>query len=77
MTTVGYGDISPITPLGKALAAVVMILGYGIIAVPTGIVSAELSRAASGSVSTQACESCGAEGHDGDALFCKYCGARL
>ena len=77
LTTVGYGDISPITPLGKALAAVVMILGYGIIAVPTGIVTVELSRASSGRVSTQACESCGAEGHDADAVHCKYCGARL
>jgi voltage-gated potassium channel len=77
LTTVGYGDISPATPLGKALAAVVMILGYGIIAVPTGIVTVELSRAASGRVSTQACESCGAEGHDVDAVHCKYCGAKL
>ncbi|SFM19096.1 voltage-gated potassium channel [Desulfomicrobium norvegicum] len=77
LTTVGYGDISPITPLGKALAAVVMILGYGIIAVPTGIVTVELSRASAGRISTQACELCGAEGHDSDAAYCKHCGARL
>ncbi len=77
LTTVGYGDISPQTPLGQALASVVMILGYGIIAVPTGIVTVELGRASRRSVTTQACPSCAAEGHDADARFCKYCGARL
>lgn len=77
LTTVGYGDISPQTPVGKALASVVMILGYGIIAVPTGIVTVEMSRASSHQVSTQSCPECSAEGHDADALHCKYCGARL
>ncbi len=77
MTTVGYGDISPQTDLGQALAAFIMIIGYGIIAVPTGIVTVELSRAAHRSVSTQACPGCGREGHDTDAIFCKYCGASL
>jgi len=77
LTTVGYGDISPVTPLGKAVASVVMICGYGIIAVPTGIVTVELSRTVSSHVSTQACRSCGSEGHDADAVHCKYCGARL
>jgi voltage-gated potassium channel len=77
MTTVGYGDISPQTALGKALASIVMIIGYAIIAVPTGIVTVELSEAARGQVSTQACPSCGLEGHDHDAKYCKYCGARL
>lgn len=77
LTTVGYGDISPITPAGKTLAAIIMILGYGIIAVPTGIVTVELSRAATGGVSNKACESCGGEGHDPDAVHCKHCGARL
>lgn len=77
LTTVGYGDVSPITPAGKVLASIIMILGYGIIAVPTGIVTVELSRAATGPVSTQACETCGREGHDHDAEHCKYCGARL
>jgi voltage-gated potassium channel len=75
LTTVGYGDISPQTPLGKALASVVMIMGYGIIAVPTGTV--ELSQAARAHASTQACPACGAEGHDADAAHCKYCGSRL
>lgn len=77
LTTVGYGDIAPQTNVGQALAAMVMILGYGIIAVPTGIVTAELSRVSSQDISTQACPACAAEGHDIDAIHCKYCGAPL
>ena len=77
LTTVGYGDLAPRTPLGQLLASIVMLLGYGIIAVPTGIVSLELSRASQPAVSTQACPACGAEGHDPDAVYCKYCGAQL
>ena len=77
MTTVGYGDVSPQTPLGQALASLIMILGYGIIAVPTGIVTVEMSQAFRRDVSTQACPECGAEGHDVDATHCKYCGAAL
>lgn len=77
LTTVGYGDLAPLTPLGKTLASVVMLIGYSIIAVPTGIVSAELARAARGPVSTQACPNCGREGHDYDAVHCKFCGAVL
>ncbi|MBP7633553.1 two pore domain potassium channel family protein, partial [Candidatus Ozemobacteraceae bacterium] len=80
MTTVGFGDITPKTPLGQLFAGMVMILGYGIIAVPTGIVTAEMSRAArkeSEPVSAQCCMACSAEGHDADAKFCKYCGAPL
>ena len=76
LTTVGYGDISPATPFGQFLASIVMIIGYGIIAVPTGIVTAEMTRIKT-QVSTQACLECAAEGHDPDALFCKYCGAKL
>ena len=76
MTTVGYGDLSPQTPLGKLLASVVMILGYGIIAVPTGIVTAELARSGKPE-STQVCPECHAEPHDIDALHCKYCGTKL
>ncbi len=77
LTTVGYGDISPKTGLGQAVAALIMILGYAIIAVPTGIVTAEIARAELKNVSTQACPSCSAEGHDDDALFCKFCGEKL
>lgn len=77
LTTVGYGDISPATPLGQILAAIIMILGYGIIAVPTGIVTAEMAFAAGKNISTQACPDCSAEGHDSDAKYCKYCGVKL
>jgi len=77
MTTVGYGDIAPQTGLGQALASMVMILGYGIIAVPTGIVTVEMTHAFKGKVSTQACPACSAEGHDADAGYCKFCGAAL
>jgi voltage-gated potassium channel len=77
LTTVGYGDISPQTGLGQTLAALIMIIGYGIIAVPTGIVTAELAQTYRESISTQSCPQCSAEGHDPDAEFCKYCGARL
>lgn len=79
LTTVGYGDISPQTGLGQFLAAIVMILGYSIIAVPTGIVTVELSQASQQQrkTNTQACPSCSAEGHDNDAVHCKFCGAKL
>jgi voltage-gated potassium channel len=76
MTTVGYGDIAPRTPLGQLVASLLMILGYGIIAVPTGIVSVELAHATR-AVSRQACPACGREGHEVDAVHCKYCGAHL
>ena len=76
MTTVGYGDLAPQTVLGRMLASVVMIVGYGIIAVPTGIVTAELTSLGR-AVSTQACPVCGLGGHDPDARHCKYCGAPL
>jgi len=77
MTTVGYGDIAPMTPLGQMLAALVMIIGYGIIAVPTGIVTTELVKGGHTPVSTHACSQCSAEGHDADASHCKFCGAQL
>ncbi len=77
LTTVGYGDISPQTGIGQSVASMVMILGYAIIAVPTGIVSVEMSHTFARGVSTQACRKCGAEGHDMDARHCKYCGAAL
>ncbi|MHC4941586.1 MAG: ion transporter [Planctomycetota bacterium] len=77
LTTVGYGDIAPTTVLGKALACVVMILGYAIIAVPTGIVTVEMASARKTGITTQACPECSAEGHDEDAKHCKFCGAKI
>jgi voltage-gated potassium channel len=79
ITTVGYGDISPVTPLGQFLASLLMMTGYAIIAVPTGIISSEMVRRqhAPFLVSTQVCPHCTGEGHDRDALHCKYCGALL
>ena len=78
LTTVGYGDISPQTSIGKMLASMVMITGYAIIAVPTGIVSVEMGNAFSRkSVTTKACPQCAAQGHDTDAKHCKFCGADL
>jgi voltage-gated potassium channel len=78
MTTVGYGDLAPKTDLGQLIAACVMIMGYGILAVPTGIVSVELAAATRAKQwTTQACPSCSRGGHDADAKHCKYCGAQL
>ncbi len=75
LTTVGYGDLAPQTPFGKLLASLVMILGYGIIAVPTGIVTSELAQASRGSVLDQrSCPRCGIHGHLPDARFCRECG---
>jgi voltage-gated potassium channel len=78
ITTVGYGDISPVTPLGQFVACIIMLMGYGIIAVPTGIVTNEMMNAARNKQQhTEACPVCGRESHDGDAVYCKYCGAKL
>ena len=77
VTTVGYGDIAPQTVLGQMLASLMMILGYAIIAVPTGIVGAELARTDPVDTNTQACPGCGAEGHDDDAVHGKHCGHAL
>lgn len=78
LTTVGYGDIAPTTPVGQALAAFVMILGYGIIAVPTGIVTAEIAALPSGgALSTRSCGSCEHVEVDPDAKYCRFCGAPI
>lgn len=86
LTTVGYGDIAPITPQGQLIATIIMLLGYGIIAVPTGIVTVELGKtgkdAGAGTekfvhVNTQACPSCSVEGHRDDASHCFKCGCEL
>lgn len=77
ITTVGYGDLAPVTPLGQALSVLLMLTGYAIIAVPTGIVTVELTRAAASQISTQACPACGLGAHEHDAVYCRRCGARL
>lgn len=77
LTTVGYGDISPQTSFGQTMAAIVMILGYGIIAVPTGIVTVELAQAQQKILISPTCKHCKRSGHDDDAKFCKHCGELL
>ncbi|TDE05480.1 ion transporter [Flavobacterium hiemivividum] len=76
LTTVGYGDISPATPLGQFIASLVMILGYGIIAVPTGIVTAEIAKSAQNLAlkPKKPCSACGNEDHPEDANYCPHCG---
>jgi voltage-gated potassium channel len=77
LTTVGYGDITPHTVTGQVLASVVMILGYGIIAVPTGIVTVEMGREVVATSAARACRRCGLSPHDSDARHCKRCGEPL
>ena len=76
LTTVGYGDISPTTPFGQFLASIVMIMGYAIIAVPTGIVTAEIIKPTFRS-NTQVCPECLCDTHEDDATFCKKCGCEM
>lgn len=77
LTTVGYGDIAPHTDLGKFISSFVMILGYAIIAVPTGIVTVAFNKQMDKGISTQVCPNCLCESHERDAKFCKKCGAEL
>ncbi len=77
MTTVGYGDIAPHTPFGQFIASIIMILGYGIIAIPTGIVSSEMTKANTVHTNTQSCQNCAIEGHKDDAEYCYHCGDKL
>ncbi|GJM16747.1 MAG: ion transporter [Thermodesulfobacteriota bacterium] len=77
LTTVGYGDVAPQTSLGQAMAVVVMIMGYSIIAVPTGIVTVEMAQAFKENITTKSCQGCSYSGHDSDAKHCKYCGSEL
>jgi voltage-gated potassium channel len=75
LTSTGYGDTVPLTPIGKMLAILIMIMGYSLIIVPTGIISNELMKI--GDISTQACLACSKEGHDYNAKHCKWCGEML
>lgn len=78
ITTVGYGDISPVTPLGKLLSVVLMLCGYSIIAVPTGIVSAQMRKKhLRRKMSKKICNRCGNAENDDNARYCKICGERL
>ena len=79
ITTVGYGDIAPATVAGKILASIAMLTGYSIIAVPTGIISIEIGKAAQDARKkhTSKCAECGSEDHDTDAKFCKKCGHKI
>ncbi len=77
LTTVGYGDIAPQTALGQIVASFVMIMGYGIIAVPTGIVTVEMSRSERQMTPTRVCPNCHQEGHPNNAYFCFNCGYKF
>ncbi len=78
LTTVGYGDLAPQTNIGKTIAMVIMVMGYGILAVPTGIVTAEITKSMGhNKISTNVCEGCGYRWHDDDAHYCKHCGNTL
>lgn len=77
LTTVGYGDIAPQTIIGQSLASLIMIIGYGIIAVPTGIVGAEMAQTTSLKNHNKACPNCAKEGHDKGSKFCNNCGELL
>jgi voltage-gated potassium channel len=77
LTTVGYGDITPLSTLGQFLASFIMIMGYGIIAVPTGIVSAEFSRKRNVDMNTQACPNCNNTSHKDNSMYCYECGSLI
>ncbi len=77
LTTVGYGDITPQTMVGQSISVIIMLLGYGIIAVPTGIVTVEMSNKLKSKTGIRACRGCGKDTHDDDAKHCKFCGKEL
>ena len=77
LTTVGYGDIAPASTFGRFVASLLMIMGYAIIAVPTGIITSELTRQDHHKLNNEACPGCGAQGHESDAIYCHKCGTRL
>ena len=77
ITTVGYGDIAPVTPIGQAIASLIMLFGYAIIAVPTGIVSSEMTAIKKDNIKPFECPNCGTTGHDKEARFCMECGTQF
>lgn len=77
LSTVGYGDITPVTSVGKLLSALIMLLGYTLLAVPTGIFSAEMIKDSSRKTINKRCSNCGRSGHDKDAKYCKFCGTKF
>ncbi|CAM1356801.1 ion transporter [Tenacibaculum halocynthiae] len=77
LTTVGYGDIAPHTPFGQFVASIIMVLGYGIIAVPTGIVTSEMTKIFDVNLNTQSCPNCSHGDHNDDAIYCNHCGSKL
>jgi voltage-gated potassium channel len=78
ITTVGYGDMTPATPAGKLIASLIMLIGYSIIAVPTGILTTEIAlMTRKEKKGTETCPGCGKEGHDDNAVYCKFCGEKL
>ena len=77
LTTVGYGNVVPVTIFGKIIASIIMLLGYGIIAVPTGIVTAGLINHKKSVSTTYSCGECSKEGHDSDSVYCKFCGSKF
>lgn len=79
MTTVGYGDVVPHSAVGKALASIIMLIGYAIVAVPMGIISSEMANALKEKEleKTKTCNNCNRPGHEPGALFCKFCGDRF
>jgi voltage-gated potassium channel len=77
MATVGFGDIAPSTPLGQFITTIMILIGYGIIAVPTGIYAAELTHSLNQARQQRRCEACGWHGHEAEARYCQHCGAAL
>ena len=77
MTTVGYGDLAPQSALGKFLASLLMLIGYSIIAIPTGIVSVEIAQAHRVEKESRVCPGCGRPGHEKESAFCRFCGGKL
>ncbi len=77
MTTVGYGDLAPKSGIGKLMASFLMLIGYSIIAIPTGIVSVEIAEANRIGKASRICPACARQGHQVESSFCRFCGEKL